>query len=99
MAQTDISALIDFILSNHLGPTFRDLGLLLHKSGPLKLFQIVKQAELKGLTHSEAEIKEGLILLIKHNLVGFWSDEIDERTVYSFNERECLLRLAYPLFL
>ena len=47
---------------------------------------------------SQQECSNTLAILIKHNLARAWVSEFDQITYYTFDERECVLRLSAPRY-
>eukprot|EP00352_Strombidinopsis_acuminata_P008316 CAMPEP_0176350178 /NCGR_PEP_ID=MMETSP0126-20121128/9263_1 /TAXON_ID=141414 ORGANISM="Strombidinopsis acuminatum, Strain SPMC142" /NCGR_SAMPLE_ID=MMETSP0126 /ASSEMBLY_ACC=CAM_ASM_000229 /LENGTH=93 /DNA_ID=CAMNT_0017700025 /DNA_START=161 /DNA_END=442 /DNA_ORIENTATION=- len=48
---------------------------------------------------NEEQIRNALVVLIKHNLVNVAFNEFESTNMYTFDDTECLLRLSFPRYL
>jgi hypothetical protein len=70
------------------------VGSTLLRSGSLSF----KDLAAKLPEMSQQEYSNAVAILIKHSLARAWVSEFDQITYYSFDERECVLRLSAPRY-
>ena len=95
MASEDVLLLSEYILETHFGEDIKNpVGRVLIRGGALSLSNVVDRT---GVSTEHAI--NVITVLIKHNLLNVELNTFKNVHYYTFNQRECLLRLSFPRYL